>query len=265
MLDLAYQLFSKGDKRLEITALHLTVGSDINPVSTKDFEKDSFAPIKREANKLNMPIETRYDVSSNATQHICTIVNDESFDFLLVGSGVSMSKLETDVKAVHTWKRLESIFFGKMKPPTIFSPSALLHDKTKEFIEKSHCPVGVFINRQFLSANNILVVINAAEDLHLLTYVNCLQRTTHGFVQLMDRISPTSDDSRIVAHSLSDYMKTAKETAIPFEKDLTEDIIRNVDLMLVTYNTWQIISEECHDVLKGMPSTLIINYELRQY
>ena len=260
LLDLAHQLFSKGEKKLDITALHLTVGSDVNPVSTKDFEQKSFAPILYEANKLNMSIKTRYDVCSNATQHICSIVNDEQFDFLLVGSGISLSKLETDVHAVHTWQRLERIFFGKVKPPAIFSPSALLHDKTKEFIEKSRCSVGIFINRQFIQANTILAVFNAEDDLHLLTYVKWLQRTTHGFVQLMDRVSPTSNDSRTVVNTLSEYMQTTKETAIPFEKDLTDDIIRNTDLMLVTYNTWHIISKECDDILKVMPSTLIIRH-----
>ena len=262
MLDLAHQLFSKGDKKLDITALHLTVGSDVNPVSTKNFEKDSFAPIKYEANKLNFTIKTRYGVSSNATQHICSIVNDENFDFLLVGSGISMSTLETDVHAVHTWKRLERFFFGKVKPLAIFSPSALLPDKTKGFIENSHCPVGIFINRQFIRANNILAVFNAENDLFLLTYVKWLQRTTHGFVQLMDRVSPSSDDSRTVVHALSEYLQNARETAIPFEKDLTEDIIRNTDLMLVTYEAWQIISNECKDILKNMPSTLIIHHKI---
>ena len=260
LLDLAHQLFSKGDKKLDITALHLTVGSDVNPVNTKDFEKVSFAPILYEADKLNLSIKTRYDVCSNATQHICSIVNDERYDFLLVGSGVSMSKLETDVHAVHTWKRLESIFFGKLKPPAIFSPSALLHDKTKDFIEHSHCSVGIFINRQFIRANNILAVFNAESDLHLLIYIRWLQRTTHGFVQLMDRVSPTSDDSRTVAYILTDYVQKSKETAIPFEKDLTDDIVRNTDLILVTYHTWQIISEECKEILKDMPSTLIIHH-----
>jgi len=261
MLDLAHQLFSKGDKKLELTALHLTAGFDVNPDNTKDFEEKSFAPIKYEAGKLNLTIENRYEVCSNITQHICSVVNDEGFDFLLVGSGISMSNLETDVHAVHSWKRLERMFFGKLKAPAIFSPSSLLNDKTKEYIRLSNSTVGIFINRQFIRANNILAVFNAESDLQLLTYVRWLQRTTHGFVQLMDRVSPTSDDSRAVAGALSGYLQTAKETAIPFEKDLTEDIVRNTDLMLITYQTWQIISEECKDILKEMPSTLIIHHK----
>lgn len=261
MLDLAYQMFSKGEKKLDLTALHLTVGSDVNPVHTKDFEKVSFAPILYEANKLNMLIQTRYDVCSNAQQHICSIVNNENFNFLLVGAGISMSDLPTDVNAHSSWQKLARRLFGKNIQHTIFSPGSLIKDKTKEFVKNSCCSVGVFVNRGFIRADNILVIFNSEKDLVLLDYVETLQKMTHGFVQLMDRVSPASNDSEEVAKKLSDYIKMVKETAIPFEKNLTTDILRNTDLMLVSYDTWQILSEECDDILQDMPSTLIIEHK----
>ena len=261
MLDLAYQMFSKGPKRMDLTALHLTVGSDINPVNTKDFEKDSFAPILYEANKLNMVIQKRYDVCSNAQQHICSIVNDENFDFLLVGAGVSMSDLSTDINAHNTWQKIVHFLFGRNIQNTIFSPGSLIKDKTKEFVESSSCSVGIFANRGFIRAENILAVFNSENDLVLLDYVKMLQKTTNGFVQLMDRVSPTSGDSEAVANKLSDYLNKAKETAIPFEKNLTADILKNANLMIVSYDTWQIIITECDDILRDMPSTLIIRHK----
>lgn len=33
MLDVAYQMFAQGKNKLELTALHLTVGSDVKPVT----------------------------------------------------------------------------------------------------------------------------------------------------------------------------------------------------------------------------------------
>ena len=261
MLDLAYQMFSKGTKRLDLTALHLTVGSDVNPIHTKDFEKVSFAPILYEANKLNMLIKTRYDVCSNAQQHICSIVNNENFDFLLVGAGVSMSDLPTDINAHSTWQRFVRFLFGRNLQNTFFSPGSLIKDKTKEFVESSACPVGIFANRGFIHADNILVVFNSEKDIVLLDYVKTLQKATNGFVQLMDRVSPISEDSEVVAGKLSDYLKTVKETAIPFEKNLTTDILKKTNLMIVSYDTWQILLAECDDILQDMPSTFIIRHK----
>ena len=261
MLELAHQMFSKKQEKLEVTALHLTVGSDINPLRTEDFEKVSFAPILYEANKLNMLIKTRYDVCDNAEQHICSIVNGEGFDFLLVGAGISMSDLSTDVIAHKTWKRVFRILKRKNSEQFLFYPGSLIKDKTKVFIEKSHCTVGVFANRGFIRAGQILVIFNSERDLVLLRYAANLQRSTQGFVKLMNRVSPTSQGSETVAEALAAYLAGATETAIPFEKNLTVDILRDADLMLVSYGTWLTLSEECHDTLQEMPSTFIIEHK----
>ena len=265
MLDLAYLMFSKGSKRLDITALHLTVGSDVNPVHTKEFEKVSFAPVLYEANKLNLLIRTRYDVCSNAQQHICSIVNNENFDFLLVGAGISMSAFPDDVRAYSIWQKPVRFLFGRNIQNTIFSPGSLIKDKTKEFVESSSCSVGIFANRGFIRADNILVVFNSEKDLVLLDYVKTLQKATNGFVQLMNRVSPMSDDSEAVAIRLSDYLNTAKETTIPFEKNLTTEILKYKDLMIVSYDTWQILLAECDDILLDIPSTFIIRHKINDY
>jgi hypothetical protein len=262
MLDLAHQLFLKGEKKLDLTALHLTVGSDVNPASTKEFEKESFAPILFEAEKLHLNIQTKYDVSSNAPQHICDLVNEEGYNFLLIGSGLAMSNLESDKKALSAFRNLAGYFFKKNIPQVLFSPGSLIKDKTKEFIEKTNCSVGVFVNRGFIRATKILVIINSKNDLFLLHYVATLQKTTYGLVQLIDRVSPTSNDSEKVALALSEYVHSATETALLLEKNITEQVLQNSNLMLVSYETWLIISEECKDVLQDIPSTFIIRHKL---
>ncbi|MDR0394035.1 MAG: cation:proton antiporter [Tannerella sp.] len=262
MLDLAYQMFSERDEDVKITALHLTVGRDVNPRQAEDFEKYSFEPISYEADKLNVSIEKKYEVCDDkAEQYICSVANEEGFNFLLVGAGVSMSDLSTDVSAHKTWGKLFRIF-GKDKSGNYkLSPGSLIRDKTNEFIEKSNCTVGIFVNRGFLRAENILVVFNSAKDLVLLDYVSTLQKSTHGVVKLMDRVSPVSPDSETVANALSEYLRQSKDTSIPFEKNLTTDILKEAKLMLVSYNTWLILKDECKEVLQDIPSTFIIEHK----
>ena len=261
MLDLVYQMFSASPKRLEVTALHLTVGSDVNPLRTSDFEEVSFAPILAEAGKLNMQIKTRYEVSENAEDYITSIVNDEGFDFLLVGSGVSMSNLSTDVSAHTTWQRLQRLFLRRNSQKPIFYPGTLIRDKTKDFVENSNATVGVFVNRDFIRAERILLIINSAKDLILLNYAKMLQTSTHSSVQLLNRVSPTSNDSGTVADTLKNFLSETVETTIPFEKEITAGLLKEAQLMLVTYETWQILTAETKKTLQNMPSTLIIHYK----
>ena len=178
MLDVAHQMFARGKNKLDLTALHLTVGSDVNPLHTDNFEEVSFGPILYGAKKLGMNIHTRYEVSNNAGQDICDIVNNEGFDFLLVGSGISMSDSPDDIAATRYRTSFYNRFFKRFKAPeSWFYPGALLKDKTKMFIARSNCDVGVFINRNFVKASNTLVVISSEEDLFLLDYT-CLLYTS---------------------------------------------------------------------------------------
>lgn len=73
MLDVAHQMFARGKNKLDLTALHLTVGSDVNPLHTDNFEEVSFGPILYGAKKLGMHIHTRYEVSNNAGQVFATL------------------------------------------------------------------------------------------------------------------------------------------------------------------------------------------------
>ena len=189
MLDVAHQMFAHTKDKLEITALHLTVGSDVNPLHTDNFEEVSFGPILYGAQKLNIPLKTRYEVSNNAGQDICEIANKEGYDFLLVGAGISLSDLPNDIAANQYRTSFYDKFLRHFKAPeSWFYPGELLKDKTKMFIEQSLCPVGVFNGNK-----------------------------------------------------------------------LTQSVLSAYNFMLISYNTWNLLSEVSNEELQKMPSTLILS------
>ncbi|WP_102408326.1 cation:proton antiporter [Parabacteroides bouchesdurhonensis] len=260
MLDVAHQMFSHRKNKLEITALHLTVGSDVNPLHTDNFEEVSFGPILYGAQKLGIPIQTRYEVSNNAGQDICDIVNNEGYDFLLVGAGISMSDLPTDIDANRYRTSFYNRFFKRFKAPeSWFYPGALLKDKTKMFIEQSYCPVGVFVNRGFVKATNVIVIINSEDDLFLLDYTRTLLKTTLGTVSIINRTNNTTPGIDKILKSLNEFTKTIKQATLLPNKDLSADLFNGYNFMLVSYSTWNDISEHRKEALQKMPSTLILS------
>ena len=129
MLDVAYQMFAQGKNKLDLTALHLTVGSDVNPLHTDNFEEVSFGPILYGAKKLGLQIHTRYEISDNAGLDICNIVNNEGFDFLLVGAGISLSNTPDDIAANRYRTSFYNRFLKRFKAPeSWFYPGSLLKD-----------------------------------------------------------------------------------------------------------------------------------------
>jgi hypothetical protein len=260
MLDVAQQMFSQGKDTLELTALHLTVGSEINPLRTDNFERISFGPILHEAKKLNMQIHPRYEVSNNAGQSIVDIVNSECYDFLLVGAGISMSNLTNDVAAQH----IHESFFGFFKrihaQNLLFSPSSLLQDKTKLFIDQSHCSVGIFVNRGFVKATHVILIINEADDLFLLDYAKVLLKATQGTASVLNRTSFVSSMNELILKRIAEFIASMDDAIVLPEKELMRESFSGHDFMLISYQAWNILSEECEEDLKDMPSTLIINH-----
>lgn len=260
MLDVAHQMFAHTKDKLEITALHLTVGSDVNPLHTDNFEEVSFGPILYGAQKLNIPLKTRYEVSNNAGQDICEIANKEGYDFLLVGAGISLSDLPNDIAANQYRTSFYDKFLHHFKAPeSWFYPGELLKDKTKMFIEQSLCPVGVFVNRKFVKASNTLIVIHFAEDLFLLNYADHLKQTTGSDLTILNLMSNEAKDIDLVTQRLFEYTELQHKAIVYNGNKLTQSVLSAYNFMLISYNTWNLLSEVSNEELQKMPSTLILS------
>ena len=260
MLDVAHQMFAHTKDKLEITALHLTVGSDVNPLHTDNFEEVSFGPILYGAQKLNIPLKTRYEVSNNAGQDICEIANKEGYDFLLVGAGISLSDLPNDIAANQYRTSFYDKFLRHFKAPeSWFYPGELLKDKTKMFIEQSLCPVGVFVNRKFVKASNTLIVIHFAEDLFLLNYADHLKQTTGSDLIILNLMSNEAKDIDLVTQRLFEYTELQHKAIVYNGNKLTQSVLSAYNFMLISYNTCNLLSEVSNEELQKMPSTLILS------
>lgn len=256
MLKVADQMFSKGDNKLEVTALHFTAGTDVNPMQTDIFETVSFSPILYEAKKLGIRIDTRYEVSNNVGQDISTISNEEGFDFLLVGAGITWSNLPNDIAANQYRDSRKNRYFV---PDGWFIPNELLQDKTKLFIEQANCAVGVFVNRDFEKAEKIILIIDSKDDLYLLAYAKTLLKSMGGAFYILDRSLPDNPDKAFIAQKLKQFIDSQKTAGMLAEKDISAELLNRFNFMLISYSTWNEVSEHRKEALQLMPSTLIIS------
>ncbi|MDL2224023.1 cation:proton antiporter [Bacteroidales bacterium OttesenSCG-928-M06] len=258
MLNVANQLFSKGKKKLDITALHLTMGTEVNPIHTENFENISFTPILEEAENLNIPLETRYDVANNAGQYIVNMVNHENFDFLLVGAGISMSALPTDVEAAKYNESYYKKYFSKLgAPQSWFYPGDLLKDKTKQFIEDSHSSVGVFVNRDFEQATDVMIILKEAKDVFLFEYAENLILKNQAAIY----VSELGDDimkNHLSEAKIREFLNTYPQTVFIRSTNMPVDLLSKQNFMLISYETWLDVSENQKRALQYMPSALII-------
>ncbi len=244
MLSVAHQVFSKGEKPCELTALHLTVGTEVNPIHTENFEISSFEPILEEADRLQINIHTRYDITNDAGAEIVHIVNNESFDFLMVGAGISMSTLPEDVEAT--------------KHKSWFYPGDLVKDKTQVFIEQTHAPVGIFVNRDFDRASQVIVILEKPKDVFLLNYASNLIRSNQASVCLFE-VGNEFARNKISDNKVREFLNSHRQATLICLPRLSEKILQQHDFMLISYPTWMDITDSEKEALQSMPSTLIIH------
>ena len=256
LLNVAHQMFSQGEKKPEVTALHFTTNTDVNPLQRESFEIVSFGPILEEAKNLDMQIQTRYEISNNVGQDITNLTNEEGYDFLLVGAGITWSNLPNDIAANQYWDFNKNRYF---KLESWFLPNELLKDKTKMFIEQTQCPVGVFINRDFVQANKVLLILDSEQDLYLLQYARNLLKTTNGSIYILDRTNSTYQGYENINQQLELFLESVHTARVLSEKEITALLLNQYNFMLVSYITWNDVSEHYKEALQLMPSTLIIS------
>jgi len=256
LLSVAYQMFAKGKNKPEVTALHFTTSTDVNPMQRKSFELVSFGPILEEAENLGMKIQTQYEISNNVGMDITNISNKGGYDFLLVGAGITWSNLPNDIAANQYWDFKKN---RALKLDAWFLPNELLKDKTRMFIEETQCPVGVFINRDFERADNVLLILDSDQDLYLLRYAQDLLKTTNGSIAVLNRTAPENSAQENIQKELALLFESVPTANALFEKDITASLLSAYDFMLISYAAWNDVSEHYKEALQLMPSTLIIN------
>ena len=268
LLNVAKTLLEGTKNSLAVSVLHITPGTDINPIYGEQYSVDSFKGIKDEAAIQNIPLETEYKVTDNIELGIVKSANYNNFDFLLVGAGISLSGIPffKESPLFQNIKWLNKIVNSISKQQTFFYPGTLIKDKTRYFIENSNCSVGVFINRGYEGITSTLVILHDESDEFLLRYARRLLKNNNDItINILDvnKLASTShvirEGIRELRHQFPNEVKVNKLTRI------NSTILSKNSFMLISYHTWNLLSASDKKELKYIPSTLIINKKVSRF
>lgn len=250
LLHVADLLLRQNNENPNVSALHITVGADVNLNMADTYEDQAFAPILEESNRRKLPVKTLYhQIYEHPEADVVRTVNEGGYGFLLVGAGINFSDRESD----REFLRFRKILQKKLGPISIATPEALLdaheilRDKMHYFVEHTGCSVGVFINRKFKRGGKVLLLMDGMEDEVLLPYARSL---SHNNESLLD-ILPRTEDLQITPFD--------GETILPASLP-SSGLIRQYHFMLVSYRYWMRFANVSPEVIEHLPSTLILHH-----
>lgn len=268
LLNVAKTVLDGTKNSLAVTVLHITPGTDTNPIYGEQFSVDSFTGIKNEAVELSIPLETAYKVTDNIEFGIVKSVNQNNFDFLLVGAGLSLSGIPffKESSLFQNVKWLNAIVNKISKQQTFFYPGTLIKDKTRYFIENSNCSVGVFVNRGFAGITSTLVLLHEESDEFLLRYARRLIRNNSEVsINIIDtnKLASTSEVIRNGIHELRQQFPN--EVKVNKATRISSGILSKNSFMLVSYQTWNLLANSHKKEFESIPSTIIINKKVSRF
>ncbi|MFZ6009733.1 MAG: cation:proton antiporter, partial [Bacteroidota bacterium] len=228
LLRLADHITHKKTEEADITALHLTPSADINPVEAKDYERTSFKLVKHEASSLGIKIKTLYRATNDINKEITREASKGKYDLLLVGGSKS-----------------------------VFSDD-VVGGKVKNYLEDTSCQVGVLVDKDFETADRVLVMLQDFSDLFLISFAERFVQNNNAKVLL-------SDPHRLVKNNMIFTMALDKihsenpaRIEIHESHNVSSDFLNSFNLMLISYSGWKDLNKLKTSWLASTPSVLIL-------
>lgn len=260
MVRLANSFVNKNQENTLVSALHLAPSSEIHQYNLKEMERDSFKPIKREANKHNLPIQTYFKPSMDFKKEIIETANDGEYDLLIIGMGQSI---------------YEGSFLGRMLGVTskIINPEKLyktiigkenilagngFDDKTNVIIESTKSGLGIFTDKGLKKVEDVILFAFSDEDVFLLTYAQKLIHNNESRLSVIDYNECIKQNPAFKESIRSIEQVAPGHIALYGREKLTQNTLLQNDLMLISVQAWKKLIEVEPEWLAHVPSLLIM-------
>jgi hypothetical protein len=260
LLHLANSLVKKQKENTSVTALHLCPNNVLHHYNIDEYENESFSSVIHESEILNQKITTLFKASDNIDDDITEITNQGDFDLLLIGIGQSI---------------FEGSLLGKILGYTtrIVNPDRLIHkvagkeklfgnspfdDRTQNILSNSKVPVGIFVDKNTGSFNQVIVPFYSEKDSSLIEYIQRLIKNSEAQITVADPIGLIKNHTEIKEAIRAIEQEAPNHITLNNEKIINEEYVQQFQLMVISVDGWKKLVDSRISWLNQTPSILII-------
>lgn len=235
MIYTLHSLLKKRVHSADIMALHMTVGSDINPIQASAFKEANFKELNSYKKENDIKVEELYEVTDNPVKTILKRSEESEAQLLLVGVGHNLSAHPDDKQVRYLEDKYKAKF--KLGSPilTALFNTQLLREKTSIFIKEHKGNVGVLMDKGFKSVSDRVLIIKESPE--------ASEQTRERYQKLISALSDAS------------FVRSAVEFS---SLEAKEDELKKYDLVVLSQTTWEKHFEASPALIQQLPTTLIL-------
>lgn len=255
LLKLANYFVRNSRENTRITALHLSPSTELNMYNQDEYERENFQPIREEAGKLNVPIQTMFKPSSQIEHDIIQTANLTQVDLLLIGAGSSVFEgsllgriLGLTTRIINPERLLDTIT-GKEK---LFESTAF-DETVKNIVRNTTVPVGIYLDKGLQELKHVHVYLSSTKDSFLIDHARHLVYQQEVHIHIVDSAALNGEFNKVT----SGMIKMLTPALVTIEQVLHVQQT-NTDLLLISTDAWRSAVDSGEPWLSAVPSVLIM-------
>lgn len=262
LLRIAHLFTQKSKDNSTVTALHLSIGNELNTFNAVEFERENFASLHVESERLQHPYTPIFRGTDDIEQEIANTANKGDYDILLTGIGKSIydgSLLGKIIgftnNVINPEKMYHSLTRGERK-----NAHSWMDEFTYSLFKNVQIPWGILVeNRMPASIQQVVVPIAEVSDSFLFYYIQKIMQNSQVQITFLDINNTIKQHIEIKeAIRLLEHTVPNKVEIIYNAEDSLVDFTL-FDLMLISQFCWKALIDDRKSWVNSLPSTLILN------
>ncbi|MCC7500999.1 MAG: cation:proton antiporter, partial [Flavobacteriales bacterium] len=252
--------FIRRNANAGVSALHLSLSSELNQFNVAERERDSFRPIRHEAKREGIRIEMLFKPSNDIDKDVVASVNSGQYDMAIVGLGRSiyegtlLGRLVGITSRIINPERLIETLTGR---EGLFEQTEF-DDRVRMIVREARIPIGIYVDKQLEKVDRVIVPLFTLGDGPLLTFAQKLVHNNGSVVTFVDLAGVFEQSPEVLAVLKGMEVAAPDHVSLSNSTTLNEALLEGQDLMLIGLDSWRRAVEKEEPWLSHAPSMLIM-------
>ncbi len=243
-----------------VTAIHVMKSNEVQHFNMEDRENEIFEPIVAVSDELNQDVTTMFKVSTDMVNETIDVAQKGDYDLMLMGvrNSIYSGTILGNILGFTTKIIDPDILIEQVTGKENMFDHSVFNERTKQLLNKSTIPVGVVIDKNFKKAERVFLPLFGNKDADLLKYAQRLISNSESQIVIVDVSGYTKRHSEVKEIIRSIENIAPNHISLSYKQQLDKEFLDEMDLMLISMESWKNLIDTKSIWMSNVPTTLII-------